>query len=178
MKMLAMIAVGMILGGAMVGCGGASPTTITPTASVPQAAAETSIVATVESKYDEAWAREQVESVAKEVAEVYLAQDWNKLYDLHPDEARVGCSRSTFVSKMVKVWPFAAANGGDGLFKGALQDLEEGNLAVTFTAITPEHITFVAGDTPHVLVRERGKWMQEFEPLGQDCSSLDMPWEE
>ena len=166
------------------GCGGGgggeaeptatSATTAAATAETPIAAAETP-VATVESKYDEAWARKQVEPYLKETYKILLEQEWNEGYDLVSDDAKVGCPRSTFVSKMAGVWLLIVAFGGEEVIRAEQQDLEEGKLPLTFSEITPERITYTAGDDdePSPLVREDGKW-KSAEPLEQDCASMDM----
>jgi hypothetical protein len=178
LAVLTLMALGMCLS-ACVGGGNRSqePTsTIPPTPIVTTAAQPTETpVATVESKYDEAWARKQVEPLLEETYEMILAQDSNKLYDLYPDEARAGCSRSTFASKMAGLWLLIDAFGGGEVMKVEQQDLKEGKLVITFSEITPERITYTVGDDePTTIVREKGKWTGEYEPLGQDCASLDM----
>ena len=160
-------------------CGGGGtteePTTTPPTPIVTTVDQPTETpVATAESKYDEAWARKQVEPYVKETYEIVAAQEWNKAYDLMSADARAGCSRSTFVSKMAGVWLLATAFGADEIMKAQLQDLKEGKLAITFSEITPERITYTVGDDePTTIVREKGKWLST-DPLGQDCASLDM----
>ena len=135
-------------------------------------------VATTDSKYDEAWARKQVEPYLKEVYEIVAAQEWNKAYDLESAEARAGCSRSTYVSKMAVVWVLASAFGIDEMRKAQAQDLKEGKLEIAFSEIAPERITYTVGDDePTTIVREKGKWLTT-DPLGQDCASLDMDAEE
>jgi len=132
-------------------------------------------VATADSKYDEAWARKQVEPYIKERDKIMLAQEWNKLYDLVSDDARAGCSRSAFVSKMAGVWLLFVAFGGDEILKAEQQDLEEGKLSITFSEITPERITYTSSseEDPSPLVREDGKW-KSAAALEQDCASLDV----
>jgi hypothetical protein len=182
MKRLLAVLTLMALGTCLSACGGGGnrsqePTsTIPPTPIVTTAAQPTETpVATVESKYDEAWARKQVEPLLEETYEMILAQDSNKLYDLYPDEARAGCSRSTFASKMAGLWLLIDAFGGGEVMKAKQQDLREGKLVITFSEITPERITYTVGDDePATIVREKGKWTGEYEPLGQDCASLDM----
>jgi len=136
-------------------------------------------VPTVESKYDEAWARKQVEPLIKETGEIFLAQEWNKFYDLVSDEAKAGCSRTVFVSKMAGLWLLAGALGGDEIMKAEMQDLKEGKLVITFSEISKDSITYTAGGGDgQTIIRENGKWLfkgaSSDEPLGQDCSSLDM----
>jgi len=127
-----------------------------------------------ESKYDEDWARKQVEPEIKKMFELLLAQEWNELYDLYSDEARAGCSRSTYVSKAVGTWILATAFGFEEILKAELQDLKEGKLVITFGEITKERIAFTVADgDPTTIVRENGRWLST-DPLGQDCSSLDM----
>jgi hypothetical protein len=173
---------------ALTSCGGgdeeSTPATtaeaVTPVhaGETPVAAAETP-VATADSKYDEDWAREQIEPVLKEVYEIMLAQEWNKLYDLFSSDARAGCSRTTYVSKMAGLWLMSSAFGGEEILKAALQDLKEGNMTITFSEITKDRITYQAGDgeEPSTVVREDGKW-KSTQPLGEDCASLDMDGEE
>jgi len=134
---------------------------------------------TVESKYDEAWARKQVEPLVKETCEIFLAQEWNKFYDLVSDDAKAGCSRTTFVSKMAGLWLFMGAFGGDEVIKAEAQDLKEGKLVITFSEISKDRITYIAGGGDgQTIIREKGEWRflgaSGDEPLGQDCSSLDM----
>jgi hypothetical protein len=172
---LILAATGLLL--AACGGGGTSeePTTAAPTSTVTTVdqSTETPVV-TVESKYDEAWARKQVEPYLKEVYEIVAAQEWNKAYDLESAEAKAGCSRSTYVSKMAGVWVLATAFGADEIMKAQMQDLKEGKLAMAFSEITPERITYTVGDDePATIVRETGKWLTA-DPLGQDCASLDM----
>jgi hypothetical protein len=134
-------------------------------------------VATADSKYDEAWARKQVEPYFKESYGALLAQEWNKVYDLYSDEAKAGCSRSSAVSKMTASWLFAQAFGIDEIFKAQLQELKDGVLVITFSEITPEHITYsVADGESETIIREHGKWLCD-DPLEQDCASLAMETE-
>jgi hypothetical protein len=133
--------------------------------------------ATVESKYDEAWARKQVEPALKEQYEILLAQEWNRLYDQYSDEAKVGCPRSTYVSKAAGTWVLASTFGFDEVLKALLQDLKEGKLVITFSEISKDSITFMVetGDSPEPqhLIREKGQWLGAT-PLEPDCASLDM----
>lgn len=187
-RLVMVFLVGASLSLAALGCGGggadgeAEPTATPATTAAAAAHATATVdqltespVATVESKYDEAWARKQVEPYIKETYKILLEQEWNKAYDLMSDDAKVGCPRSTFVSKMAGVWLLMVAFGGEEVIKAEQQDLEEGKLAITFSEITPERITYTAGDDdePSPLVREGGKW-KSAEPLEQDCASLDM----
>jgi len=175
MIVLALAATGLLL--APCGGGGTSeqPTTTAPTSVVTTVDQPTETpVATVESKYDEGWARKQVEPYVKETYEVMLAQAWNKMYDMVATDAKTGCSRSVFVSKMAGVWLFASAFGIDETIKAEQQELTEGTLAITFQEIGPERITFtVSDDDPTTIIREKGKWLTA-DPLEQDCASLDM----
>jgi hypothetical protein len=184
MRFLALLAALGLVIIALTSCGGgdeeSTPTTTneaeTPVAEGSVTVAETP-VALVDSKYDEAWAREQVEPVLKEVYEIMLAQEWNKLYDLFSSDARAGCSRSTYVSKMAGLWLLSSAFGGEEILKASLQDLKEGKLPITLSEITKDRITYQAGDEdddePTTIIREDGKW-KSTDPLEQDCESLDV----
>jgi hypothetical protein len=136
-------------------------------------------VPTAESQYDEAWARKQVEPMVKETAEMFLGQEWNKFYDLISDGAKAGCSRTTFVSKMAGLWVAMTMFGGEEVLKAELQDLQEGKLVIAFSEISKDSITYTAGSGDgQTIVRENGKWLfkgaNADQPLGQNCSSLDM----
>jgi hypothetical protein len=179
MKVLYIIPVALILVLAMIGCGGGDEnllgTQVEPEGT-PQATAEMP-TPTAESKYDEAWARKQVEPVIEKGYEILLDHAWSRAYDLYSDEAREGCPRSMFVSKMAGNMLLASAFGfDDDYFKAELQDLKDGVLVITFQEITKDRITYtIEGDKePTTIVRKNSEWVGEYEPLGQDCSSLDM----
>lgn len=184
MRGVAALAVVLGLAASLTACGGGDEAEPSATAKTTPAVAadsttETPVaaetpVATADSKYDEAWARKQVEPYLKETFEIIAAQEWNKGYDLMSADARAGCSRSTFVSKMAGVWLLATAFGADEMVKASLQDLKEGKLAITFSEITPERITYTVGDDePATIVREDSKW-KNTQPLEEDCASLDV----
>ena len=188
-----LIAIALAAGLLLTACGGgtknAEPTTTLPTtvatvvATPPVATAIVQVGGTppvlAESKYDETWARKQVEPQIKEMYELLLGHSWSKVYDMYPAEDREGCSRGTFVSKTAGNMLLLAAFGfNDDLFKAELQDIKDGKLVLTFSEITKDRITYMAeGDTePTTIIRENGDWVAPtaYEPLGQDCSSLDI----
>ena len=180
MKRLLAVLTLMALGMCLSVCGGGDNRSQEPTSTIPPTPIVATVpqptetpVATVESKYDEAWARKQVEPLLEETYEIFLAQDWNKVYDLYPDEAKVGCSRTAFATTMTEGWLLATAFGADEILKAALQDLKDGVTPMTFSEITPERITDTATEgEPTTYFHEKGRWLVAT-PLGQDCASLD-----
>lgn len=191
-KVLAIVVLGVLalgLFGGSEGCTKVEPTTTPPTIEATvvatQLAAPTVVqvaetpAATVESKYDEAWAHKQVEPGIKDMYELLLDHNWSKVYDMYPAEAREGCSRATFVTKSAGIMLLLDAFGfNDDFFKAELQDLKDGKLVLIFSEITKDRITYTTGDAeePTTVIRENGEWVDPtaYEPLGQDCSSLDM----
>jgi len=182
MKKLMIVFVLAATGLLLAACGGGGtseePTTTAPTSIATTVDQPTQTpAATAESKYDEAWARKQVEPLQEEVYQAILDKNWSKTYDWYSDEAREGCSRSTYVGKMAGNMLMLAAFGiNDDYFKAMLQDIKNGTLVITFQEITKDRITYTmeGSDAPTTIVREKGKWAGADELLGQDCSSLDM----
>jgi len=152
-----------------------TPTTVTVQATETPATVQPTVV---ESKYDEAWARKQLEPALIEIYETIVDKNWSKSYDWYSEEAREGCSRSTYIGKMAVNMTMMAAFGlNDDYFKAMLQDAKDGKMVITFQEITKDRITYIleGDDSPAIIVRRDGKWQdEEIEPLGQDCSSLDI----
>lgn len=181
MKMI-IIASLATLAAILVACGGksgapAAPPSVPTTAPATQQAAAPTVAPTVASTPvtpNEAWARSIVLPREKEGLDLILAQDWSGIYDTYPAEARVGCSRTVYVSKAAGDWIAATMFGGDKMLEAEAQDLKEGTLPITFSEITTDRITYTVGtDDPQTIHLKDGKW-NSARTLGQNCSSLDM----